>query len=52
LIIASLAAFTLVAPDAAQSNKVRLGYQCSLWGAPAMDALDWSKVLIADFLPK
>jgi len=40
LIIASLAAFTPVTPAAAQSNKVRLGYQCSLWGAPAVVALE------------
>ena len=40
LIIASLAAFTPVTPTAAQSDKVRLGYQYSLWGAPAVVALE------------
>jgi ABC-type nitrate/sulfonate/bicarbonate transport system substrate-binding protein len=41
LIIASLAAFTPVTPAAAQSDKVRLGYQYSLWGrAPAVVALE------------
>ena len=40
LIVASLAAFTLATPAAAQSNRVRLGYQYSLWGAPAVVALE------------
>jgi sulfonate transport system substrate-binding protein len=40
LIVAGLAAFILATPAIAQSNKVRLGYQYSLWGAPAIVALE------------
>ena len=40
LIVAGLAVFTLATPATAQSTKVRLGYQYSLWGAPAVVALE------------
>ena len=40
LIAAGLSALALAAPADAQSNKVRLGYQYSLWGAPAVVALE------------
>ena len=40
LIAAGLSALVLAAPADAQPNKVRLGYQYSLWGAPAVVALE------------
>lgn len=39
-IVAGLIVSALLAPASAQSNKVRLGYQYSLWGAPAVVALE------------
>lgn len=40
LLAAGLVAIALTTPAAAESNKVRLGYQYSLWGAPAVVALE------------
>lgn len=40
LIVAGVTLLALATPAAAQSGKVRLGYQYSLWGAPAVIALE------------
>lgn len=39
-LVVGLILSTLLGPASAQSNKVRLGYQYSIWGAPAVVALE------------